>query len=332
MEKQDFKLLHNQFKFIESKIKEFDVIILYRHQSPDYDALGSQLGLYTWIIDNYPNKKIYYVGDTNANLIPSIYPKPMDEKEIDFSINHLAITVDVADYKRIASNNIDKASYVIKIDHHPIPSNDEDKFGNFLCVHPDFASASELLALFFLSRNKKYILSKECARYLYSGIVGDTNRFLYPATQSSTLSIASSLLATNFDKDELYNKMYELDKRRLNILKFTLNNYKVTPLGTIYIIFNDEDINRLNMETYEGNNYLNELRNLVEAKIVLSITYIKSKDNYRVSFRSKDIPINDLASKYNGGGHKFASGGYISNLKELDKLIKDCDYLIKNIK
>ena len=332
MDNKDFKTLHNQFKYIESKIKEYDTIIIYRHQSPDYDALGSQIGLYTWIKDNFTNKKVYCLGDTNANLIPIIYPKPDNENKIDFNIKHLAITVDVSDYKRIASNNINKASEVIKIDHHPLPNNKEDLFGDFLCVYPNFASASELLALFFLSRNKKYILSKDCAKYLYSGIVGDTNRFLYSATSVSTLSIASSLLATNFDKDDLYNKMYELDSRRLNILKYTLNNYEITKNGTVYIIFDKDTLSKLNMETYEGNNYLNELRNLIEAKIVLSITYIENKNNYRVSFRSKNIPINDLASKYNGGGHKFASGGYISDLKELDKLIKDCDDLIKKSK
>lgn len=329
MENKDFKILHNEFKHIEQKIKEYDTIVIYRHQSPDYDALGSQYGLKLWIKDNFNNKKVYCLGDTNSNLIPIIYPLPDNEKNIDFNSRHLAITLDVADYKRIASNNTKLATEIIKIDHHPLPNNEEDLFGNFLCIHPNFSSVSELLALFFLSRNKKYILSKDCAMYLYSGIVGDTNRFLYPDTSVSTFSISSSLLATNFNKDELYEKMYEIDLRKLNILKFTLNNYKVTSLGTVYIIYEEEDLLKLNMETYEGNNYLNELRNLKESKIVLSITYIASKDNYRVSFRSKNIPINELASKYNGGGHKFASGGYINNLAQLDDLLKDCDLLIK---
>ena len=328
MEKKDFIQLHNEFKIIEKKIRQYDVIIIYRHQSPDLDALGCQCSLYTWIKDNYPLKEVFFVGDTNNNLIPLIFPMPMEESSLPVKKEHLAITLDVSDYKRIASNHINLAKEVIKIDHHPLPEKKDDLFGNYLCIHPEFASACELLSLFFLSRSSKYKISSKCAEYLYAGIVGDTNRFLYPATSISTFNICASLLSYNFDKDELYNKIYQIDKRRLNILKYCLNNYQITSKGTVYVIFEKEDLKRLNMETYEGNNYLNELRNLIEANIILSITYIESKKNYRVSFRSKNIPINILASKYNGGGHKFASGGSIDSIKSLPKLLKDCDETI----
>lgn len=328
MEKKDYIQLHNEFKIIESKIKQYDTIVIYRHQSPDLDALGCQVGLFTWIKDNFPNKDIIYVGDSNHNLIPLIFPSPMDESLIPEKKEHLAITVDVSDYKRIASNHINLAKEAIKIDHHPLPENKDDQFGNYLCVHSNFASASELLALFFLSRSKKYKISSKCAEYLYAGIIGDTNRFLYPATSISTLNVAASLLSYGFDKDKLYNKIYQLDKRQLGILKYCLNNYKMTSLGTAYVVFKKEDLVSLNMETYEGNNYLNELRNLVESNIILSITYIESKNNYRVSFRSKVIPINVLASKYLGGGHKFAAGGTLESLEKLPQLLKDCDNTI----
>ena len=328
MDRKDFIQLHSEFKIIENKIKQYNIIVIYRHQSPDLDALGCQLGLYTWIKDNYPTKEIYYVGDINQNLIPLIFPIPMDENSLPVNKEHLAITVDVSDYKRIASNHIKKAKEVIKIDHHPLPENKEDQFGNICSIHPSFASASELVALFLLSRSKKYTISSKCAEYLYAGIVGDTNRFLYPATSISTFNVCASLLSYNFDKDELYNKIYQIDKRRLNILKYCLNKYQITSKGTVYVVFKKEDLEALEMETYEGNNFLNELRNLVEANIILSITYIETKKNYRISFRSKNIPINTLASKYQGGGHKFASGGSLSSLSLLPELLKDCDNTI----
>ncbi|MFX7845285.1 hypothetical protein ABTK14_23800, partial [Acinetobacter baumannii] len=78
----------------------------------------------------------------------------------------------------------------IKIDHHPLPSI-EECFGDFLIVHPDRPAASEIVALFCLSRSKKYVLSKEEATYLYCGIVGDTGRFTYQDTDGATLRIAA---------------------------------------------------------------------------------------------------------------------------------------------
>ena len=77
------------------------------------------------------------------------------------------------------------------MEYHKIPK-EEDQFGDFRFIHPDFPSASEIIALFCLSRSKKYVFSLDCAKYLYAGIIGDTNRFLYPAICSSTLRIASS--------------------------------------------------------------------------------------------------------------------------------------------
>ena len=42
-------------------------------------------------------------------------------------------------------------------------------------------------------------MSQEAARLLYAGIVGDTGRFLYPATTSATLRYAADLLDYGFD-------------------------------------------------------------------------------------------------------------------------------------
>lgn len=43
---------------------------------------------------------------------------------------------------------------------------------------------------------------------------------------------------------------------------------------------------------------------------------------------SKNISILEIANKYKGGGHKFANGGRLSSLEELNNLLFDCDNLI----
>ena len=65
-------------------------------------------------------KDIYMVGYININLIPTIFPKPNEIKKSILEKEHLAIIIDVSDYKRIAENNIKLAKEDIKIDLNDI--------------------------------------------------------------------------------------------------------------------------------------------------------------------------------------------------------------------
>ena len=47
---------------ILATIKAFDRIIIHRHQRPDPDALGSQVGLAEILRASFPKKEIYQVG------------------------------------------------------------------------------------------------------------------------------------------------------------------------------------------------------------------------------------------------------------------------------
>ena len=51
------------FLKILEKIKEFDSIILHRHERPDGDCIGTQMGFYHLIKANFPNKCVYTTGD-----------------------------------------------------------------------------------------------------------------------------------------------------------------------------------------------------------------------------------------------------------------------------
>lgn len=325
----DFKKMHNEFKSLEKDIISFSTIIIYRHSSPDYDALGSQMGLYTWIKDNFPLKEVYYVGDNIKTLMPFIYPNSQNIDESIYEKDHLAITVDVSDLPRVSNEHLKYAKKVIKIDHHPLPVK-EKQFGNDLIVYPSISACSEILALFMLSRSRKRKLSKEAAAYLYSGIIGDTNRFLYQDTSSATLRIAADLLDTGFSKEEVYKKMYLTDQRRMNILKFVLNNYKITEGGVCYFIFNKDDMKKLNMTVDEGNLHINTFRNLEGVKAVVSITEDENKGYYRVSIRSLDKKIGDVAKNYDGGGHDFAAGCKLYDLNKLNDLLHDIEEKVKD--
>ena len=59
---------------------------------------------------------------------------------------------------------------------------------------------------------------------------------------------------------------------------------------------------------------------------------LETDNEIRLRIRSKGPVINELANKYNGGGHKLASGAKLNDFSELDKFVKDSDELLKKYK
>ncbi len=320
--------MHDSFKVLEKEIKNAQTIVIYRHTSPDFDAFGTQLGLAQWIRDNYPEKEVHTVGDSHPTFVPLLFPEPEVLPEEFYEKEHLAITVDVADKRRIADSHIDKASKVIKIDHHHAPS-DEQQFGDIRIVYETRPAAAEIIALFCFTRSKKYRVSKETASYLYTGIVGDTGRFQYQDTDGATLRIAADLLDCGIDKTDIYEKMYRTNERDVQILKFCIDNHHVTQGGIVYYILTQQDLDRLNMTTHEANKNLSTFRTMEEAQIVASVTEDRENGDWRVSLRSKSTDIHTVAERFNGGGHDFAAGARLKSLDELPDLISQLEELLK---
>ena len=51
------------FEQVRALIHSYTRIIIHRHKNPDGDALGSQIGLKHLLMENFPGKEIYTVGD-----------------------------------------------------------------------------------------------------------------------------------------------------------------------------------------------------------------------------------------------------------------------------
>ena len=55
------------------------------------------------------------------------------------------------------------------------------------------------------------------------------------------------------------------------------------------------------------------------------VVYDERNEIYKANIRSRGPVINEVASKYNGGGHKFASGCRSKDYKVMEDLAKDLD-------
>ena len=133
------------YKQVLKAIKNYDTIVVIRHDVPDFDASGSQFGLVQWIKDNYPSKKVYAAGKAHKYFSPSLYPvtDSFDAENEKF----LLIVVDCANQPRIDGKElIAKADYVVKIDHHIAQTH----YGNLVYVEEDAPSCCQIVAKFAL--------------------------------------------------------------------------------------------------------------------------------------------------------------------------------------
>lgn len=115
------------FQAILEKIKSYDTIIIHRHQRPDPDAIGSQIGLKEILKANFSDKKILATGINEPTLS---WIAEMDEVPDNDYEGALVIVTDTANTPRIDDDRYDKGDFLIKIDHHP----NDDAYGDLLLV------------------------------------------------------------------------------------------------------------------------------------------------------------------------------------------------------
>ena len=316
--------LKKNYSYFYSQIKKFDRIVIFRHIKPDYDAMGTQMGLYTFIKDNFPNKEVHFVGDNHVSFTPSLFPETERLNDSWFDSPFLAIICDVGDHERIADPRYTRAKCILKVDHHPCKVE--------ISTHPildtEAAAAAEIMADILL-KWKGMILSKEAASYLYIGIVGDSGRFLFSSTSPHTFAIASSLIETGISINDIYLKMYEKKIDDLKVTAYVLNHFSVSPHGVAYYILPDSIQKELNITSEQGKNNVNLFSNIAGINAWCSITEDPNPKDYcwRISIRSKKLDISGVANKWEGGGHAQASGCKIKSLDELDAFIKSLDDL-----
>ncbi len=314
------------YKEVLKEIRKADTIVVFRHEIPDYDALGTQYGLVTWLKNSFPTKKILVTGKDHPVFTPRLYPSIEQISDEDFPKDFLAIVVDTANTKRVDDKRFLNAQKIIKFDHHP----NVEPFGAINIVQDELSSCSELIYDFISYKKKKYPLSRVAAMYLFSGIAGDSGRFLFSSVTKSTFLVAGELMDTglNISKD-VYLKMYQKTHQDLLITRHVINSIVFTEGGVAYYVLKDEDVKRLNITPGQGKDNLSLMSNLEDIEVWMSITEDVEKNEWRLSIRSKEMPINEVATHFGGGGHANASGGKLKSLDEIPLLVNELEERIR---
>lgn len=307
----------NIYRQIYNKIKKYDTIVLARHIGADPDALGSTIGLRETIKNTFPRKNVYAVGTPAAR---HKYIGVLDEFKQEMYNNSLLIVLDTPNKCRIDGVDCSKFECVIKIDHHPFM----EKMGSIELIDESASSASQLVLEVIY--NTKLRVNESAAYALYAGIIGDTNRFLYHYTTPKTFNLVSKLISdTNLNFVDIYENMYMKSIEELKFQSYVINNITITPNGLGYIKIDQDILDEFKIDCSTATNVVNTLTYISEMEVWVIFAYDKVNNHIRGSIRSRKIVINDIASKYNGGGHIYASGVRLKTFDETENLIKDLD-------
>lgn len=312
------------FSEIYKKIEEYDTIIIHRHIYPDCDAFGSQLGLKHSILETFPNKNVYAVGEVHKLF--SFFTE-MDEIDNSIYQNALVIVTDTGSQGMISDDRYNNGDCLIKIDHHV----NNDPYGDICFVNEQASSTCEIITE--LIKTTPLIMNDTSATSLYAGIVTDTGRFLYPSISKDTFDLTSYLLEYNVDFSSLYNELYEQTDNIVKLKGYFMMNYQVTENGVAYMK-NDATVAEKYMTDFftVSRGMVNTMANIKNIPVWVNFTEDPESNKISMELRAQTESVVDIAVKYGGGGHKLACGATLDNWETVELVLNDLDKRAKESK
>ena len=294
-------------------------IVITCHVSPDGDAIGSSLAL--WEVLRQMGKKVTVITPDlmpptlrflpGARYIEAASANPAKAAML-IEEAHLVFCLDFNDLKRIdrlepivSSSKAEK----VLIDHHLYPAN----FAAVTISHPEMPATCALLFEVLKALGLTALINRAVAECLYTGILTDTGGLAYNCSMPQLYNTIAELLERNFNRDRIFNELF----RTKSLSSLRINGYALgekmdvfPQWGAALISLTYEEIQRFGYTRGDTEGLVN--MPLEVPGIICSIYLREDKPGFvKVSSRSRyDYPVNELCSRYfGGGGHLNAAGG-----------------------
>lgn len=275
------------------------------HIRPDGDCVGSSMGLYLYLKEQFPELET----DIYLEPVADCYKIVSDIEEIKHQVEHvkqydLFICLDCGDAARLGFSAplFEHAKQTMCIDHHV----SNEAFADINYIEPDASSTSELVYRLMEKEN----ISKQSAEALYMGIAHDTGVFQYSCTSPETMEAAAELLRKGVNGSEIIDKTYyEKTYVQNQILgKALLESMLVLDKQVIVSCVNLKSLNFFEAKPSDLEGIVSQLRQTKGVEVAMFL-YEQEPQIYKVSLRSKDrVDVSVIAKYFGGGGHAKAAG------------------------
>ncbi len=306
------------------QIEKYNTIIIHRHQRPDGDALGSQFGLKEIINERFPEKKVLVYGSQDEfqeNSIKNIFKDEFNTITKEDYNGSLSIIVDTANIERIEGPDFNEAETTFKIDHHT----SEEEFGDFEWVESKTSSTCEMITRW--ARENELTIPDKGAKFLLTGMVTDTGRFMFNSVTNETFTEASHLMASGAKIHKIANALNDRNLNFIRLQGFVLSNL-VFENGLSHYILPKGSESKFGVDYNTASSLVFLLMSYSEADYAAYLSYDKKNDIWKGSLRSRKKPINQIAEMFDGGGHEMASGFKLKDKKQFDEVLAELRKLI----
>jgi phosphoesterase RecJ-like protein len=302
------KMCNNQsdFRLIKEAIVNSKHLVITTHINPDGDCITSVL-VFSAILRRLEKSHSIILDDTiphKFDFLPDIHNFDIFDRESQLESMDTLVILDSSTLERIGriSECIPKNITIVNIDHH----SSNIRYGNVNYIDDSESSTVEII--YSLHQSYPFEVTQEIATLVYTGIICDTGRFLFPNTTNRSLHVASEMIKKGASPSEIANSIYYRNKPE------TIQGL-VSALSTIKYYFNGrvagmELSNGAGspIQSIDTEGFVDYLLTIEGTEVEFFI-YEKESNVFRISFRSKNnIDVNAIAQELGGGGHKRASG------------------------
>ena len=284
---------------------EAETVAILGHVHPDGDCVGSCLGMYNYLADNFGKLSVRVFLEPVSEKFSYLRYFDRIENDLPESLEvDLCISLDASDRERLGAYDaiFSRAKKTFCIDHHIT----NPGFAQENHVVPGASSACEVL--FGLLDETK--IGRETAECLYTGIVHDTGVFKHNNTTGKTMAIAGRLLDKGLDgeriiDDSFFKKSYVqnqiLGRARLESILFMDGK-------CIFTVVKARDMEFYGVDSKDLDGIVDQLRVTDGVECAIFI-YESGVQQYKVSLRANgDLNVAKVASYFGGGGHVKAAG------------------------
>ncbi len=292
-------------------------IFITGHINPDGDALGASFCLKLLLDNENIDADIDFDIATSLPTNLDHLPYELITKNIKTSYETVFI-FDCGNPSRLGKYEdiVLRANNIIVIDHHIDPT-----FGTLQIVDPNAASTTQVL--FRQLVKEKYVINKTMADCLLTGLITDTGRFQYPNTTTEVFTIASELLSNGADLSSISENIYgSIEFNALKLQSEIINRIVFEKdIQFTYSTIYQNDYKKYNISPEETDFMIDVVRLVKGANIALLLKE-QVDGSFKGSLRSRNnFNVQEIASIFNGGGHKAASG-FSSELSEQEIIEK----------
>ncbi|MEN8192990.1 MAG: bifunctional oligoribonuclease/PAP phosphatase NrnA [Bacteroidota bacterium] len=329
----------NSFNLINDIIQNNNKFVITTHVNPDGDAIGSELALARYleklgkevrIINHSPTPQflLFLLGNNEEIELfdSSKHAELISSSDVIFSLdlNQLSRAGSMEEELRTS-----KAKKVC-IDHHEFP----EEFADVMLIDTNKSSTGEIIYNFLINSN--FQIDYDVALPLYVAIITDTGSFRFDRTTPDVHRLTAQLLETGIDPKFVYREVYEQGTaNRIQLLGIALSSLTIADEGKIsYMVISKSDLTKTETDEEDVEGFVNY--NLTIKGVEVGIFFFEMDDVVKVSFRSvKKVPVNELAKRFNGGGHFHAAGARIHGLElksAIEKVLNEANKFVKEYK